>query len=210
MIKLFSPKLIKFNQNDTKFLYFSSTLIALLPLFFLFGPFLSDLMMIIASILGLVFLIKKSELKYFALSNFSLILTLVWAYLVLTSLISVNILLSLESTLFYFRFFIFCIASFLCIYYFKEKIYRLLFLTISISFLIILFTSFYELYFEESIFGICKGYVISGKPKDRISSIFCDELIVGSYIVKILPIYTIVTFEIFKKYKFYKSFYSIF
>ena len=94
-----------------KVIQFSSYLLYFLPLTLLTGPFLPDL---IISIVGLIFLflsIRDKEWIYY--NNIYTKLFAFYTYLVLRSLLSVNIPLSLEASLFYFRFGLFSLAVYL-------------------------------------------------------------------------------------------------
>ena len=84
-------------------------LICLIPLALITGPFLSDM---IVSILGLLFLYQsiKKKLIHYYLHPIIIILFLFNIYIIIRSLLSDFPLLSLESSLFYFRFTIFSLC----------------------------------------------------------------------------------------------------
>ena len=93
------------NKNDY-LLSYVSLLVYFLPVAIVSGPFLSDL---IISLLGLYFIyvaVKFKNFKFFK-NYFVILFCLFYLYILLRSLFSYNILLSLESSLFYFRFLFF-------------------------------------------------------------------------------------------------------
>ena len=103
------------------YLGLSAILLYILPIALITGPFLSDLLLIIFSILVSVLIIKEKKFYYFK-NKWVLLFLLFYAYLVLRSLLSDNPLLSLESSLFYFRYLLFTISNpFLSILYVKTQ-----------------------------------------------------------------------------------------
>lgn len=180
-----------------KTILFSSIIFCLVPLTYITGPFLSDLSIVFVVIIGTIYFIKKRLINEILKSKILLLSFAVYFYFLFTSLISNNILLSLESSLFYFRFFLFGIFTALIILINKKMIINLLFYTLTIAFTILLLSAIYELIFNSSIFDVCNSYVKHSKPQDRISSLFCRHLILGAYIVKLVPLYIYVLYEKF-------------
>ena len=86
-----------------------SLLVYVLPFALITGPFLSDLICVIVSILFFIYIFRYKLI--YILNNIWIKLFFLWClYLIFSSLISKNIYLSLESSLFYFRFGVFAIA----------------------------------------------------------------------------------------------------
>ena len=87
-----------------------------LPFALVSGPFLSDFIVSTSGILFLIFLIINKKFVSFLLRNKFFIIFIVWYfYLVFRSIFSEFFFLSLESSLFYFRFGIFSmLVLFLC------------------------------------------------------------------------------------------------
>ena len=96
----------KLHKNQ---LGFASLLLYLLPAILITGPFLSDLFLIMISLIVLVQIIKNKRLQYFD-NSLVKVFAVYYSYLVFRSIISVDPLLSLESSLFYFRYILFLIA----------------------------------------------------------------------------------------------------
>lgn len=147
--------------------------ICLIP-FFLFSSFISDLLVCISGLLLIIVAILK---KYNFLKNkFFIVFSLWYLYLISLSFFSENIYLSLESTLFYFRFGILS----MCIVYLDQKYinFKKYFLIFIIIILFILFI--------DSIIQLITNYSLIGYRLDnnRISSLFGDEKILGSFTIK--------------------------
>ena len=103
-------------KNQKFFETIPSNIIILMPVLLITGPFLSDLGVSIVAILFLVNSKINNLLKYYNNIYFKLFL-IFWIILILSSLFSENIISSLRSSLFYFRFGIFS----LCFWYLIEK-----------------------------------------------------------------------------------------
>ena len=80
-----------------------SFLICLLPILLITGPFLPDLAVCLSSILFLYLLLKNREIE-FLYNKLNIFFLIFCIYLIIFSLNADNIYLSLESSLFYFRF----------------------------------------------------------------------------------------------------------
>ena len=91
------------------FINSSSYLIYLLPLTLLTGPFIPDLIISVVGIVFIILTVIRKEWFYYK-NIYSILFFLFYFYLVIRSLFSSDILLSLESSLFYFRFGIFSLA----------------------------------------------------------------------------------------------------
>ena len=155
-------------------------LIILFPLFLITGPFLADLCV---SILGLFAIYKiYKEIKIFIKIYKIFTIYLAWClYLIFNSFISNDPSLSLESSLFYFRFGFFVLAIFYIdsIFPASKKYY---FYAIMFFLLVLNLDGLFQFFF---------GYNLLGSTYDgyRISGFFGEEKILGSYIVRILPVF---------------------
>ena len=166
----------------SQFLYqtLQSSIIILMPVLLISGPFLSDLGVSIVSILFLINSKKNNLVKYYKNYYFKIFI-LFWLILILSSLLSENTLISLKNSLFYFRFGIFS----LCVWYLLDtKILKIKYIFISI---LICFTSLIIDGYAQYIFGKnLFGYELYDKY--RVSSFFGSELILGSYLARFFPI----------------------
>lgn len=102
-------------------------------------------------------------------------------------------MLSLRSSLFYFRFILFA----LILSYFLKKYpinYKIIFFSFLLIYSLIIIDSFFQI-----IFGFnTLGYIYDGK---HLKSFFKDEKILGSYLIRTIPIFLGVYFLISKKFK---------
>ena len=165
----------------------SSYLFYLLPILLISGPFLSDLCI---SFIGLIYLIYRNNkiLTDILSSNFIKIFFIFYFYIVVRSILSSYPLLSLESSLFYFRFGFFILAI---TYLLENNFIKLKTLIIAYSSIIIFISldCIYQFIFKVNIVG----YPAYG---NRLTSFFTNgnsesgfkNLIVGSYLSRLLPV----------------------
>lgn len=155
------------------------TILLFLPASLITGPFLSDLIVSASAIYFVyVFLADK---KYHLLSNkFVYLFLIYYLYLLLSSFTSNNILLSLESSLFFIRFLFFS----LCVAYvvqsldsFKEKLKYSFLLTITI----LVIDAYIQFFSGTNILGFEYSY-------SRVSGFFDEELVLGSFLARMMPI----------------------
>ena len=155
----------------------------LTPLLLISGPFLPDLTVVLFALYSLYILIKKKFLTISEGLKFTFYFFLVfYLYIFLRSSFSDDPLLSYESTLFFFRFilYIYCVVYFFHIYdkMLKKVSLVALFSTLVLSIdTIIEFTTGFRLIGANS----------PGIEQGRFSSFFGTELIMGSFLVKMLP-----------------------
>ena len=177
-------------------LFISSLLLFLFPAAQVSGPFLTDFFLIIISI---IFLLIYNYDKEFNLSksNFFKLFITFYIFLIITSVLSENVLFSLKSSIPYIRFGIFSIAIFFILKNnnnFSKYFYIFLIITIAL----LLFDGYFQFITGKNILGFQ-----TNRP-DRLGSFFLDELILGSYLSKMLPIFC--TFTLLNK-KFYNKTY---
>ena len=151
---------------------------SIIPLL-IWGPFFPDLIVSSSAIFFLTYVFKNKNYYYFDNVPFK-IFFLFWIILIFCSLLSDNILLSLKSSFFYIR-----IGIFICfVWYLIDKNKNLLFYfyyTILICFLCLVIDGFYQYLNKINLFGM-------ERMGGRISSLFGDELIMGSYLSRLFPI----------------------
>jgi len=162
--------------KSDNFLYL---LFFLLPFTFLIGPAFVNTCVALLCIFFLIVYFTKNNKK--DLINISIIIVYsVWIfYLIINSLFSENIILSLEGSLFYFRYGIFFLAI---LYLFQNKYYsKFFFICILISIIILCFDAVFQYYFRENLIGL-------RAHSTRISSFFGKEFILGHHLSKLLPL----------------------
>jgi O-antigen ligase len=184
---------MKINSLKEKFIFyiFPSTLFSLIPFFLITGPFLSDLSISLISILFLIFCFKKKNFSYFKNKYFYIFL-IFWFYLMFNSLINNFNIDSFKISFFYFRYgvFVIAIAALLDIDY---RFIKYFFYCIFICFVILIFDGFYQFFLGENILGY------QAPNRFRVSSFFKDEMILGSYLSRLWPIFFGLSIFIFKK-----------
>ena len=175
-----------------------------IPFFLITGSFLPDLLLSISSIFFLVLTFKLRLWLTFYNNLFSKIFFLFCLLILLRSLFSENITLSLQSSLFYFRFGLFSLA----VYYLtskKTQFLKLLFYILIIIYLFLFLDSFSQFLFGKNISESIIGYTYENKQNFRITSFFGKDEVLGSYISRLFPlvIYLYFKLETFKVDKHY-------
>ena len=156
---------------------------SLLPLSLVFSNFIADFTISLMSLSFLFLIIKNKNFEYLN-NNFFFILLVWWLYLILTSILSNDILFSFESSLFYIRFILFALS----ISFFIEKdknFFNFFYLLFFFTFLLLAIDSFIQLIFGFNI--LLYEISDSGVFGSRVSSFFKDEYILGSFLVRLLP-----------------------
>ena len=173
------------------YLYINRFFISILPISLIFSIFVADLIVSLSSLFFLVFIVKEKKLILLKSTEFKLFL-IFYLICLISALNSQFIDISLYKTLPYLRFGIFII---LIKYLFvnDDKIQKYLLYSITVSFLILILGIILQLsdieYFSKHING------------SRFSSFFLHDLILGSYLVKILPLFlALIVFLNHKKY----------
>jgi len=157
----------------------NSVLICLLPIFLVFSRFMADLAICVCGILFLLSVIKKREWFYFN-NNFFYLFLLFFFYILIRSIFTLN-LISIGTTIFYFRFGLFSLAIWHVIN--NNSKFLKYFFIISISFFLILSL--------DAMYQYYSGYNILGYPKhvlNKVGSFFGKTFILGSYISKMFLI----------------------
>ena len=167
---------------DTKVDFFSSFLFILIVPALVSGPFLPDLILSFLALTFLFMTIKNRNLIYFYNKKITIFFFSFYFIILISSFLSENIFLSLESSLFYLRYYFFSV----CIFYLLSKypLVKKYFLIISLITLVFLsIDAVYQFFNEYSLFFSIPLY-----NENRASSMFFDELKLGNFIVRIIPI----------------------
>ncbi len=153
--------------------------VSLTPFGIITGPFFADLFISIASIL-FIFKSFEKNLNFYWKHTITKIFFIFYFYILLRSLLSSDILLSLESSLFYFRFGIFT----LCVWYLcdndKDYLYNFGKYFLAVFAFVILDALLQKTFGFNTMMNIASS--------DRLSGIFGDELILGSYLSRFMPL----------------------
>lgn len=152
----------------------------LIPILLITGPFLSDLAISLITIIFLFKTFQKNLFRYYK-NFFFLIFLIFWFYILIVSILNYPNLSSIKISFFYFRFGIF----FTAVYYLLEinkNLYRYFFYSILLSYLILVGDGYLQFYTGKNIIGYPIYF-------GRVSSFFNDELILGSYLSRLFPIF---------------------
>ena len=177
------------------YLLFASVLLILMPLALISGPFLPDSFIVLISLIFLFIFNKKKELLMFK-SNFFLFFLFFYFYLILTSILSDNFFQSIKTSITYLRFGIFSLAVFFILNN-KKNFIKHFYIMMCFTLIILIFDGYFQFITGKNIFGY------SLVRPDRLGGLFFDELILGSYLGKILPVFLtlyILNKDYFKKY----------
>tara|TARA_B100001059_G_C17782081_1_gene554843 strand:+ start:268 stop:1551 length:1284 start_codon:yes stop_codon:yes gene_type:complete len=182
-----------FESNKEKLIFYNIPvfLFCLIPIFLITGPFLSDLSISLISLIFLIYCFNKKNFSFFKEKYFYIFL-IFWFYLIINSIINNFNLDSLKISFFYFRYgvFIVAIVSLLSV---EHKFIKFFFYTIFICFVSLIIDGFYQYFVGENIFGF-------KSPSDyRVSSLFHNEMILGSYLSRLWPIFFGLSLFIFKQ-----------
>jgi hypothetical protein len=169
-----------FNQTVVKIFFGYGILI--FPLFLLLGPLVSEFFLILLISYAFYFILSEKR-TYFFLNKYSLFFLAFYLSILVSTLVNFYNFDYAKSGIFYFRIFLFSIAV-----WFTLSKYELLnkkMLNFYIIFLsIIIFDSLVQFFTGKNLLG----YEII---KSRISSFFGDELILGGFLLRILPIFLV-------------------
>lgn len=183
------------NNENLFFYWIPSFLFILLPAFLITGPFLSDLALSLISLLFILKCIKEKNFSYFKNKYFYFFIFF-YFYLILNIFFNNFNFKSFLNAFFYFRFGVFVVAV---IYLLKsnEKLIKHFFYTSLVCFSALIFDGYIQFFFEKNLFGMPLG------TDGRVSSFFGDELILGSYISRLLPIIFGISLILEKKTRYY-------
>ena len=173
-----------------------------LPVSLITGSFLTELSIVIIS-LSFLFLSFKKKLYFFYNNIFSKFFFIFFTILIICSFFSEDQITSLKKTLIYFRFWLFSLA----IWYIsltKKNFIKNLMYAFALCYSVLIIDGFYQYFIKVNLLG----WPIVGT---RVSSLFGDELILGSYLSRILHIFfaTVIFSKDLKDNKLYFLFFLI-
>ena len=149
--------------------------------FLIWGPFFPDLIVSVSALFFLYYVIKNKDFNYFF--NTPLIIFFIFCiyFIFLSIFVADDILLSLESSLFYFR-----IGVFSCfIWYLIDKdksIFNYFYYALILCFSVLVIAGYFQFFTGEHIFGFKLDITA------QISSLFGNEYIMGSYLSRLFPL----------------------
>ena len=163
-----------------------------IPLALLTGPFFSDFFICIVGVLVTFLILREKKYSYFN-NNYFIIFILFCTYLIIRSFFAQSIAISLEHSLFYFRFGLFSIAVWYLIENNKTFI-RNFSIFLLATFVFALADGYYQYFYEVNIFGF-------SWPGVRLTLPLNEKAILGGYLARLFPLLLgvlIYTFDIKK------------
>jgi O-antigen ligase len=162
-----------FNVQNLSIIFF-----ILFPAALVAGPFVAELIMNSISVLYLYTLSKKKKIK---IKKFFLIFIFFYFYILINSYISDYSSKIFWKNFFYFRYVIFVYAV-LNILNFNKSILLLFYRCLAVFLFIVIIDGYFQYFFGSNILGFEKYRL------DRISGLFDDRLILGSFLTRLLPL----------------------
>jgi O-antigen ligase len=184
------------NIKYSNTLSINAFIVSIVPLLIL-GPFIPDLIVSISVLFFLYYVFKKKNFYFF--NNYPIIIFFIFCiYCILLSLfVAEDMILSFQSSLFYFR-----IGVFSCLIWYlidkNKNILNYFYYILVISFLILIIDGYFQYFQGKNLLG----YKIIGP---RVSSFFKDELILGSYLSRLFPL--LFALFLIKKKKKYEAYF---
>lgn len=182
-----------FNSKKEKLIFYNlpTLFFSLIPFFLITGPFLSDLSISLISLLFLFYCFKEKNFSYFK-NKYVYFFLIFWGYLIFNSLINNFNIDSLKISFFYFRYGVFVIAM-VVLLNFNNKFIKYFFYCTFICFVVLILDGFYQYFVGKNIIGF------KSPNPSRVSSFFHEDMILGSYLSRLWPIFFGLSIFIFKE-----------
>ena len=155
-------------------------LVSILPISFVLGPLITEIICLVL----IIFFLKKSILlkDFFFLKNKIFIyFCIFYLYLIFGFIFSEYKSETAINLFFYIRFILFAFSLSFFLNYYQKNLIKI-FIIFSLSISVVIFDGYWQFFFEKNLLGVEKF-----RP-DRISGLFGDDLILGSYISRLLPL----------------------
>ena len=172
-------KIIQKNYKNKYLDNFVIIIISLIPLFLILGPFLPDLSISICAILFFIYLKKDNFFFDKNKKIFSIFFFIFYFAIIISSLVSKD-LQSIFKSIAIIRFFLFTLLFWHILEKYKLRVLKMIFKICFIVSIFLIADSFIQFFTGSNILGY------SMLVNTRVSSFFGDELILGSYIFRIL------------------------
>ena len=182
-------------KNNFLFVKIFSLLIYLLPIALITGSFLPDFIISVAGALFIFFTIKYKKYNYYK-NIFFFSFFIFFLFLLFSSLFSIDKFFSFQTSLTYIRFGILSLIVLFCIENnekFLKNFRNIIFITVSI----LVIDSYIQLIFDYNLLGFYRD-----DPK-RLSGLFDNRYILGTYLLKISPILLYLFFIEKRKYQYF-------
>ena len=153
----------------------------ILPLALVTGPFISEILLILIGCFG-AFEFYKKKYSIIPIKKFIKFFLIFYIILIASAVFNNNPLATSLNIFPYLRFILFIIGGYLIIKD-NNKFEKKLMILLLVTFLVLFFDSIYQFLFSKNIFNF--PIIETG----RVSSFFSEELILGSFTVRFLPIF---------------------
>ena len=155
-------------------------MISLVIPFLILGPFLPDLIVSLSSLVFFIYILRYKLFYYFYKKPFIIFFIFCFYSILLSIFVAKDIFLSIQPSLFYFRF-----GVFACLIWFliekNKKILNYFYNFLIICFSVLVIDGYFQFFFRFNIIGLPATGV-------RISSFFGTEHILGSYLSRLFPL----------------------
>mgnify|MGYP001157296761 FL=1 len=167
------------NKNNIKLLF--SYGVGIFPLFLLIGPLVSELFLILIIIFATIAIFKDKQFVYF--NRYLVFFGLFYISTVFSTLINFYNFDYTKGALFYFRIPLFAFSIWFVLS--NSNIFN--------KRIVLFYTLFFSLIIFDAIFQYFTGYNIIGNEilRNRISSFFSEELILGGFFLRLLPVFLV-------------------
>lgn len=175
-------------KNISKHNFFQFIL-ASIPILCITGPFLPDLIVSLSSLIFLLYLFKTKDFTYFK-KNFFILFIIFYFVLVLSAILSEHSS-SLKTGFFYIRFGLLVIL----LIFINDKYEKFSYLTLLLllaTFLLLTIDSVFQKFFGYNLVGMVPPY-------GRITSLFGEDIKLGGFISRLIPL--VVALLIFHNFK---------
>ena len=151
------------------------------------GSFIPDFFVVILFFYFLYLLISKKEIIFYFKNKLIIFLLLFYLYINLRSLITENVLFSLKNSFLFIRFIVLGLVSYL-IFYQKKNINNIFFYSTTATLILVLLDSYFQFFVGHNLLGL------KSLNPSRITGIFNDKYILGSFLSKFYLFFLIFLF----------------
>ena len=173
-------------MTNSKFIiYFPTLILSLLPLGFIIGPLIAEILINCLILLFLLNVIKNKNFSIFK-NRIFIFFFIFYIYLIINLLLSDFLKQSGLNVFAYIRFILFPFAIY-SILEKNEKNIKFVFISLSLTILIVVMDGYYQFVFDKNLLGYEKYRV------DRISGFFKEDLVLGSFLSRLIPLFIGIT-----------------
>ncbi len=160
--------------------YFFGYGLAVFPILLIIGPMIAEIFLLSCIIFAVISMIKEKNYKYFN-NKFLIFFILFYLAILLSTFVNFRDFDNSKSSIFYFRIPLFAFSAWYILDRFKLFNNKILIFYITFFILLIL-DSLFQYYTGKNIFG-------NEVFRSRVSSFFGEELILGGFILRIIPFF---------------------